>query len=282
MRIFSATRKFRIAAHCVNAYNICWGIATFIINLTVCTPIAFYYDKTIPGGGTCRNQAISGSVNGGLSLLGDIFVLCLPIPVIWGLKVDMRRRIGIICVFLLGIFVCVASIIRITELVKFTPSDPSYTQGYASTWTTLEQGVAAVSGNLPLLMPLFDRCFRRRGTTTQGHYENGSNTHTTSHSHSKGNKSNNKNNMGISSGAGGESNLKKFSPESPDLTFHVHDDPEERVHVIDVSAGHTHEEPAAAHTFYKLSDEESQSHAHSADGTWIEMDDSDKVVLVKT
>lgn len=261
MRIFSATQKFRIAAHCVNAYNVCWGIATFIVNLTVCTPIAFYYDKTIPGG-TCRNQAISGSVNGGLSLLGDIFVLCLPIPVVWGLKVDMRRRIGIICVFLLGIFVCVASIIRITELVKFTPSDPSYTQGYASTWTTLEQGVAAVSGNLPLLMPLFDRCFRRRGT--QYHYDNGSDDA----GGSKGNRTN-KSNAVLSHGESKSRVHPKFSPGNPKLTFH---EPER---VTNVSA-------EGGHIFYKLSDEESQSHTHSADGTWIEMDDSDKTILVKT
>ncbi|KAJ9134839.1 hypothetical protein NKR19_g8495 [Coniochaeta hoffmannii] len=166
MRIFT-TRKFRIAAYCVIAYTLVWAVSTWSVNLTVCKPIAFYYDKTIPGG-HCRNQAISGSINGGLSLLGDVFVLCLPVPVVLNLKVNRKKKAGIMGIFLLGVFVCVASTIRIIELTKFVVTDPTYTQVHASTWTTLEQGVAVISGNLPLLAPLFERCFRGRGSYGSG------------------------------------------------------------------------------------------------------------------
>lgn len=65
---------------------------------------------------------------------------------------------------------CVASVIRITEILKFVPSDGSYTQVYAATWTTLEQGVAIVSGNLPLLGPLFRSFFASKGNTTANSY----------------------------------------------------------------------------------------------------------------
>jgi len=44
--------------------------------------------------------------------------------------------------------------------------DGSYTQVYAATWTTLEQGVAIISGNLPLLGPLFRSFFASKGNTT--------------------------------------------------------------------------------------------------------------------
>jgi hypothetical protein len=83
-------------------------------------------------------------------------------PVIWNLKVNFRRKIGIICIFLLGVVVCVTSIIRIVELTKFVVTNPTYTQVHASTWTTIEQGVAVVSGNLPLLTLLFERFFRKQ------------------------------------------------------------------------------------------------------------------------
>lgn len=65
---------------------------------------------------------------------------------------------------------CVASVIRITEILKFSPLDGSYTQVYAATWTTLEQGVAIVSGNLPLLGPLFRSFFASKGNTSAGSY----------------------------------------------------------------------------------------------------------------
>lgn len=90
-----------MAAYINIAYTVGWAVSTWIVNLTVCTPIAFYYDHTIPGG-HCSNQAVSGSVNGGLSLLGDVAILVLPMPMIWRLKINLRRRIGIISIFLLG------------------------------------------------------------------------------------------------------------------------------------------------------------------------------------
>lgn len=41
---------------------------------------------------------------------------------------------------------------------------------YAATWTTLEQGVAIVSGNLPLLGPLFRSFFASKGNTLANSY----------------------------------------------------------------------------------------------------------------
>jgi hypothetical protein len=255
VRIFS-TRAFRLAAYCVIAYTIAWAISTWIVNLTVCTPIAFYYDRTIPGG-TCRNQAISGSINGGLSLLGDVFVLALPIPVIWSLKINTRKKAGILGIFLLGVFVCVASVIRIIELTKFVVTDPTYTQVHASTWTTLEQGVAVISGNLPLLAPLFERYFRGRGT-----YGSGSGS-----GYGYGSKGRRLESSGTR-GAPGGSRTSKFNGWNPRTDFH---DP---VGTTTVSA----QRSAARDDPYRLSDEESQTQEDIAHE--IELDD--RAILVKT
>lgn len=83
------------------AYTIGWAISTWIVNLTTCTPIAYFWDKTIPGG-YCRNQALTGSINGGLSLLGDICILVLPIPMVAQLQINFRRKVALLGIFLLG------------------------------------------------------------------------------------------------------------------------------------------------------------------------------------
>ncbi|KAK6073397.1 integral membrane protein [Seiridium cupressi] len=166
------TDSFQKAAYAVIAYNLAWAVSTWVVNLTVCTPIAYYYDKTIQGG-SCRNQVVSVFINAGLALLGDILVLALPMPMIYGLKVNRAKKTALAVLIadnpvLTNISVysgCVASVIRIVELLKFTPTDASYTQVYASTWTTLEMGVAAVSGNLPTLGPLVKIIWRRLGTS---------------------------------------------------------------------------------------------------------------------
>ncbi len=100
MRIFPTT-NFKIAVFVNIGYTIAWAVSTWIINLTVCTPLAYYFDKTVPG--TCRKQAISGTVSGGLSLLGDICILVLPLPMVLRLKINVRKKIAVCCIFLLGI-----------------------------------------------------------------------------------------------------------------------------------------------------------------------------------
>lgn len=100
MRLFPIQKLHRLA-YINMAYTICWGIATWIVNLNVCTPIAYAYDRTIVGG-HCKNQAISGTVSGALSLLGDVMILILPIPVLLRLRINMRRKLALCGIFLLG------------------------------------------------------------------------------------------------------------------------------------------------------------------------------------
>jgi hypothetical protein len=100
LRLFPS-KKFKIFAWANMAYTVCWAISAFFVNLTVCTPIAYYYDKSIPHG-HCKNQAISGSINGSLSLIGDISILCLPIPMVLQLHINLRRKIALMGIFLLG------------------------------------------------------------------------------------------------------------------------------------------------------------------------------------
>ena len=61
--------------------------------------------------------------------------------------------------------VCVSSAIRIDAVIKYVTTDPTYTQEYAACWTYMEMGCAVISGNLPLLRPYFEACFRIRGIT---------------------------------------------------------------------------------------------------------------------
>ena len=72
--------------------------------------------------------------------------------------------------------VCVTSAIRIYYVATFVPTDGTYTQVYASSWTFMEMGVAVISGNLPLLKPLFERFLRSN---------NGSKATYPTHSHSQ-------------------------------------------------------------------------------------------------
>lgn len=102
-KVFStkAYGNFRIWVYAGITYTFMWGLATWIVNLTTCTPIAFFYDRTIKGG-TCRNQVVSGTIAAVLSLVGDIYVLVLPLPALWQLKINTRKKVAVVGIFLLG------------------------------------------------------------------------------------------------------------------------------------------------------------------------------------
>lgn len=100
MRIF-VTRPFKIAAWALIAFTLIWAIVTWCINLTVCTPVSFFWDKTIPGG-ECASQQVTGAVSGALGALGDVLILGLPLFMLRGLKLNQRKKVALSAIFLLG------------------------------------------------------------------------------------------------------------------------------------------------------------------------------------
>lgn len=61
--------------------------------------------------------------NGVLSFAGDLVILSLPIPMIWKLQIDSRRKAALSAMFLLGGFVCLTSILRFVALAKINIKD---------------------------------------------------------------------------------------------------------------------------------------------------------------
>ncbi|ROW04938.1 hypothetical protein VPNG_06999 [Cytospora leucostoma] len=168
MRIF-VTRPFKIAAWVLITLTLIWAIVTWCINLTVCTPVSYFWDKTIPGG-KCASQQVTGAVSGALGALGDVLILGLPLFMLRGLKLNQRKKVALSAIFLLGAFTCAASIIRIVEVIKAVPTDLPYTNAESSTWTAMEMEVAIFSGNLPSLAPLFGHFFRNKKGTKPPSY----------------------------------------------------------------------------------------------------------------
>ncbi|KAK7733033.1 hypothetical protein SLS53_008362 [Cytospora paraplurivora] len=151
------------------ALTLIWAIVTWCINLTVCSPVSYFWDKTIPGG-KCASQQVTGAVSGALGALGDVLILGLPLFMLRGLKLNQRKKVALSAIFLLGAFTCAASIIRIVEVVKAVPTDLPYTNAESSTWTAMEMEVAIFSGNLPSLAPLFGHFFRNKKGTKPPSY----------------------------------------------------------------------------------------------------------------
>ncbi|KAI9654717.1 MAG: hypothetical protein M1831_005304 [Alyxoria varia] len=155
-RLFSVARWFRhllVAAECI---VVAFFISAILVGVLECDPVAYYWDKSIEGG-TCINQTQFYRWNGIANMLIDLMILSITVPMVWRLNISMRRKAMLSGIFLLGTFVFVASIVRITTFEQFEPADITYTDVPAAIWTLAEQSLAIVCSCLICLRPLLRR-----------------------------------------------------------------------------------------------------------------------------
>ena len=79
-----------------------WGILAFTVLWAFCSPVAFNWDKTIPGG-HCANAHVGLLVCGIVDTITDFIILILPMPMIWRLQIPRTKRISLIVIFSIAI-----------------------------------------------------------------------------------------------------------------------------------------------------------------------------------
>lgn len=99
--LFGAKLKIKWATTIGIVIVICLNGGVFLANLFSCQPIQRTWNPLVPG--HCFNPVILPYLSGGSSCITDIYVLLMPIPVIWNLNLDMKRRLRIMAIFGLGI-----------------------------------------------------------------------------------------------------------------------------------------------------------------------------------
>ena len=100
-RLFGVVRWFRSLLGVMWLVVLAYFIADTLVAIFECKPIGFYWDKTIKGG-TCINQDAFYRWNGVANLLIDFSILILPMVMVWPLNLDLRSKITLSGVFLLG------------------------------------------------------------------------------------------------------------------------------------------------------------------------------------
>lgn len=77
-----------------------FGIATTLASVFQCTPIARTWNKSLDG--VCLNTTIFWYANAGFSIVGDLILLALPMPILYNLKLPLNQRVALMMVFSLG------------------------------------------------------------------------------------------------------------------------------------------------------------------------------------
>lgn len=152
-RVF-ATPRFRICCYVMIGVVVSYGILTFFGSIFICTPVPFFWDKTIPGG-KCLNELVVWYLNATVNIITDLAIITMPMPVLRRLKIETSQRKGLMFIFTLGGFVCLISIMRLSTLVKIANSkDPTFDNPPAATFSSVETNIGIICACLPACRPL--------------------------------------------------------------------------------------------------------------------------------
>ncbi|KAJ5452972.1 hypothetical protein N7445_001155 [Penicillium cf. griseofulvum] len=150
-RIFPV-RFIKIGGSILGAITLAWVIAMDFLAIFQCWPIAKGFNPMLPGNCIVLKGALIG--NGVPNFVVDMCILALPVKLIWGLQASLWHRVSIICVFLTGSFVVIASIYRFSLIFIFDINDVAWTLADAQTWCVVESAAGVISACLPTLAPV--------------------------------------------------------------------------------------------------------------------------------
>ncbi|KAL8678562.1 MAG: hypothetical protein Q9186_005107 [Xanthomendoza sp. 1 TL-2023] len=121
-RLFAPDQRFRHFIY----IGLVWATLIFCTSLVVafvlCVPRPGEAFSSLQVVQRCTHQEIWAVVQGPLNVLLDFYILYIPIPIIWNLKMGQRRKFGVIAIFMTGFIACLASILSLAFKVKLLAS----------------------------------------------------------------------------------------------------------------------------------------------------------------
>lgn len=127
-RIFLVQQRwFKIALWLNAFYAAGLGIGSTFEFIFQCLPVSYFWERfSIDYGitptvtGSCLPQTVHLATPAILSTISDVLILLLPLAVLFKLKLDAKRKFGLMAIFSLGCFVIGCGIARIVFTFQVT------------------------------------------------------------------------------------------------------------------------------------------------------------------
>lgn len=159
LRIFP-NYKFRALCFVTMTVIISGTFGFIVATIFQCVPVQAYWHRDMRK--TCVNNTIFRWCWAGYNTLTDIFICLMPMPLLAKLQLDIVRKIGIMIMFSLGLFVCVTSIVRMRAMrTSTTTKDTTWGSFEALLWSSIEASCGIVCACLPFLKQPIKHLFPR-------------------------------------------------------------------------------------------------------------------------
>ncbi|WYZ39851.1 hypothetical protein EsH8_IV_000192 [Colletotrichum jinshuiense] len=160
LRIFPDER-FRKILWCTQVFNLLLWISFISTTFASCQPLNFFWNGwTKETEGKCFNLNAFAMCHGAINVALDFWILILPSTQVLGLRMQLKRKIGVLLMFGVGIFLTAVSAYRIKALLIFATSYNLTADSFQSSlWSHIELCVGIFVACLPSTRQLWRTIF---------------------------------------------------------------------------------------------------------------------------
>ncbi|KAK2035205.1 CFEM domain-containing protein [Colletotrichum zoysiae] len=122
LRIFP-DEIFRRVLWCTQLFGLLLWLSFTVTSFAVCQPLNFFWNGWAgESKGKCFDLNAFGISHGALNLALDVWMLILPASQLYNLRMKRKKKVGVMLMFSVGIFLTAASAYRVKALVVFAKS----------------------------------------------------------------------------------------------------------------------------------------------------------------
>ena len=103
VRLFTPTRKLRALIYFGILWTILINFTSIIVVAALCAPRQHESLSSLSSIQRCGQLQAWAVVQGSLNVILDFYILYLPVPVVWNLKMTQKRKLGVLAIFMTGL-----------------------------------------------------------------------------------------------------------------------------------------------------------------------------------
>ncbi|KAE8317416.1 hypothetical protein BDV41DRAFT_584303 [Aspergillus transmontanensis] len=170
LRIFAPDRRKVLVIHISLIVLLLYYIPALFIKVFFCKPISAYWHGTSDGG-TCIDQQKVIIADSAISIVSDLWILILPVPMLWSLHMSRMKKLRVIGILGAGGIATAFSIWRLVIMVEEAPTtDITWFWIHAVLTANAEAGIGLICACLPALSAYFVSVKNKSSNANSGSY----------------------------------------------------------------------------------------------------------------
>lgn len=134
--------RYRTAIWTVMLFAIFSHLGGTLVLLFQCNPIRKSWRPRTPG--KCLPNDTTFYILAAITIFCDVVIFLMPIPLLMKLQINLRRKMGLIGIFALGLFTTVCSVMRMVQIITIAKNGNST---MLVLWGTIEMNVGVSNYN---------------------------------------------------------------------------------------------------------------------------------------